>query len=107
MATMLGAVAANPMVRQVGKQIIGGVADKATQGILGGIGGAIGGKKGKKVGKTIAKGLGKIRKGIFGFNDGGKVRAVPMRVRGYNAGGMIVEPAVIRPLPRPRRRRMK
>ena len=98
---MASAVLANPIVRQVGKQVVGKVADKASEGILGGIGGAIGGKKGKKVGKSVAKGLSGIRKSIFGFNAGGKVRKVPMQVQGYSAGGMIVRPL---PHPRPRKK---
>lgn len=83
-----------------------GKAVEAGGGALGGgLGKLIGGKKGQKVGKKIGRGLAKVGRKIFGFNDGGKVRQVPMRVRGYNAGGMILEPAVIRPLPRPRHRR--
>lgn len=96
MATMLGAVASNPMVQQVGKNIVGKVADKTTEGVGGAIGGIFG-KKGKRVGKKIARGLNKVRKSIFGFEAGGKVRRVPVQVQGYSAGGMIV-----RPLPRPR-----
>lgn len=105
MASLLaGALMSNPLVRQVGKNVVGKVADKASEGALGGIGGAIGGQKGKKIGKTIAKGLSSVRKGIFGFNDGGKVRKVPMMVTGYNAGGVIARP-MVRPLPAPRPRR--
>lgn len=103
-AVALGAVASNPLVQKVGKNIVGKVADKGSQLALGGIGGAIGGKKGKRVGKAIAKGLSGVRKSIFGFNAGGKVRRVPMVVQGYSAGGAIVRP-VVRPLPAPRPRR--
>jgi len=100
MASML---LANPAVMGIGKQLVGGVADKATEGVGGAIGGIFG-KKGKRIGKSIGKGLNKIRKGIFGFNSGGKVRKVPMMVTGYNAGGVIARP-MVRPLPAPRPRR--
>lgn len=103
MATLL----ANPAIQNAGKAVLGTVADKATSGIFGGIGGALAGKKGKRIGKKIARGLGKVRKSILGFESGGKVRKQPMRVKGYNAGGVILEPAVVRPLPRPVPRRRK
>lgn len=85
---------------QQAKPIVGSLADKATSGILGGIGGSIGGKKGKKVGKAVAKGLSGIRKSIFGFEDGGKVRIRPVigrnnmiqpvpAVIGYSVGGKV------------------
>jgi len=100
---------ANPAVQNVGRQIVGGVADKATEGIGGAIGGIFG-KKGRRVGRKIGKGLNKIRKSIFGFNAGGKVRQVPQiqYVKGYNNGGVITTP-IVRPLPmaRPRGRRKK
>lgn len=111
MATVAaGALMSNPLVQKVGKNIVGKVADKASQGILGGIGGAIGGKKGKRIGKTIAKGLSSVRKGIFGFESGGKIRKVPMVVTGYSAGGAIMKPVPgVRHLPasNPRGRRRK
>lgn len=103
---VIGAVASNPLVQKVGKNIVGKVADKGSQAVLGGIGGAIGGKKGKRVGKAVAKGLSSIRKSIIGFNEGGKVRRTPMQVVGYNAGGVVARP-VIRPLPAPRPRKRK
>jgi hypothetical protein len=104
MATaLLGQVASNPAVQGAAKNIAGKASDKITGGILGGIGGVIGGKKGKKIGKSIAKGMGKVRKALLGFNDGGKVRRIPMVVTGYNAGGVIARP-MIRPLPAPRPR---
>jgi hypothetical protein len=85
---------------QHAKPIVSGLADKATSGILGGVGGAIGGKTGKKVGKTIAKGLSSVRKSIFGFESGGKVRIRPVvgrgnmiqpvpAVIGYSVGGKV------------------
>lgn len=89
------------------KPLIGQAAEAGGGAIGGGIGKLIGGKKGQKVGKKIGRGLAKVGRKIFGFNDGGKVRQIPMRVKGYNAGGMILEPAVVRPLPRPRPRRRK
>ena len=95
MATMLGAVASNPMVQQVGKNVLGRASDKVNQGVLGGIGGLIGGRKGKKIGKKIARGMSKLRKSIFGFEAGGKVRRIPMQVQGYNAGGVILKPTVM------------
>lgn len=91
-----GALMSNPLVRQVGGQVVGKVADKATEGVGGAVG-SVFGKKGAKVGKSVGRGLNKVRKGLFGFAAGGKVRRVPVQVTGYNAGGMIV-----RPLPRPR-----
>ncbi len=93
MATLIGsALMSNPILRKVGTNIVGKVADKGTDAILGGVGGAIGGRKGKRVGKQIAKGLGMVRRKVFGFNSGGKVRKTPMMVTGYNAGGVIVKP---------------
>lgn len=103
---MVGAVASNPLVQNIGKNIAGKASDKITGGILGGVGGLIGGKKGKKIGKSIAKGMSSVRKSLFGFNEGGKVRKVPMVVTGYNAGGVIAKP-MVRPLPRPRPRSRK
>ena len=102
----MASLLANPVVQKAGKAVLGTVADKATSGIFGGIGGAIGGNKGKRIGKSIAKGLGSVRKAVLGFDQGGKVRRVPMRITGHNAGGVILEP-VVRPLPRPARRRRK
>jgi len=87
------------------KPYIGKAVEAGGGAVGGGIGKLIGGKKGAKIGKKIGQGLAKVGRKIFGFNDGGKVRQVPMRVKGYNAGGMILEPAVVRPLPRPRPRR--
>ena len=87
------------------KPYVGQAVEAGGGAVGGGIGKLIGGKKGAKIGKKVGRGIAKIGRKIFGFNDGGKVRQVPMRVRGYNAGGMILEPAVIRPLPRPRPRR--
>lgn len=97
------ALMSNPLVQQAGKNIIGKVADKATEGVGGAIGGIFG-KKGAKVGRSIGRGLSKVRKSIFGFNSGGKVRKQPVQVVGYNAGGVIVRPL---PAPRPRAPRRK
>lgn len=98
-----GALMSNPLVQQAGRNIVGKVADKATEGVGGAIGGIFG-KKGKRIGKKIGRGLSKFRKSIFGFEAGGKVRKVPMVVQGYNAGGVIARP-MVRPLPAPRPRR--
>lgn len=85
---------------QQAKPVVSGLADKASQGILGGVGGLIGGKKGKKIGKAVAKGLSSVRKSIFGFENGGKVRIRPIvgrnnmiqpvpAVIGYSVGGKV------------------
>ena len=111
MATMLGAIASNPQVQQFGKNIAGKASDKIVGGALGGIGGLLGGRKGKKIGKSIAKGMSKVRKALFGFEAGGKIRKVPMIAQGYNAGGVILKPTVmtggryvVKPLKGPKRR---
>ena len=103
-AAFLAQAASNPQVQNIAKGVAGKASDKITGGILGGIGGAIGGRKGKRVGKKIARGLRSVRKALFGFNEGGKVRKVPMMVQGYNAGGVIVRPL---PMARPRVGRRK
>jgi len=88
------------MLLKHAKPVVSGLADKASSGILGGVGGLIGGKKGKNIGKSIAKGLSGVRKSIFGFETGGKVRIRPVVVRnntmspvpaviGYSVGGKV------------------
>ena len=72
----------------VAGKLLGGAAQSIGGGIGGGIGGLIGGKKGKKIGKTIGGFGGKLLKGIFGFETGGKVRRP---VRAFTAGGVVTK----------------
>jgi len=76
----------------VAGKLLGGAAQSIGGGIGGGLGGLIGGKKGKKIGKAIGGFGGKVLKGIFGFEEGGKVRKLP--VRAFKKGGVVKQKRV-------------
>ena len=70
------AVASNPQVQQIGKELIGKVGDK----VYGGVGGAIGGLFGKKKqGAKIGRAIGRFGRKLLGFKYGGVVGRVRVR----------------------------
>lgn len=98
MANLVAPVLMRGLISSAAKPAISGLADKATSSALGNIGKKVGGKSGQKVAKFAAKGLNKVRRGLLGFESGGKVRMVPVRgpsnnpspgLVGYNVGGKV------------------